>query len=235
MGAEPVWCLFRVQSQDSKKVKKAFNKAIKQSKVTQKLKDYIQSRKSLPTTSEYPFTEILREFYPQAFANIPDSSDFFDWEDMYNTPDLFFPKAFTRMIEQLFTGTSPIMSMSIDDATIDFVSSTRFGVSQFLYTGLGWKRAIRLPGYCGNMFIPLEDLRCILTDIEQIFAEVDEEDFYARACAIGAEDSYCSLDKLFFLPLALSKVLREGNGFLALNYPHLGNFPFPGNEPYDNY
>lgn len=84
------------------------------------------------------------------------------------------------------------------------------------------------------MFIPLEELQDTLTDIEQLFAEVDEEDFFARACAVGADDNY-NLEKLFLLPLALSKVLREGNGFLALNYPHLGSFPFPGNEKYDGY
>lgn len=84
------------------------------------------------------------------------------------------------------------------------------------------------------MFIPLEELQDALTNIEQLFAEVDE-DFFARACAVGAGDSYCNLEKLFLLPLALSKVLREGNGFLVLNYPHLGSFPFPGNEEYDGY
>lgn len=100
MGAEPVWCLFRVQPQDSATVKKAFNKAIKQSKIAEKLQGYLQSRNGESPTSEYPFTGMLRECYPQAFANISDASDFFDWEDMYNTPDLFFPKAFEKMVEQ---------------------------------------------------------------------------------------------------------------------------------------
>lgn len=235
MGAEPVWCLFRVQPQDSAKVKKAFDKATKQSKIAQKFQGYLQSRNIASPISEYPFTEMLREFYPQAFANISDTPDFFDWEDMDNTPDLFFPQAFEKMVKQLFIGDSPIMSISIDEATVEFVSSIRVGVSQFLYAGLGWKRASRLPGYCGNMFIPLEELQDTLIDIEQLFAEVDEEDFFARACAVGAGDSYCNLEKLFLLPLALSKVLREGNGFLALNYPHLGSFPFLDNEEYDGY
>jgi hypothetical protein len=235
MGAEPVWYLFRVQPQDSAKVKQAFNKATKQSKIARKLQSYLQSRNVASPTSEYPFTEMLREFYPQAFANISDTSDFFDWEDMHNTSDLFFPKAFEKMIKQLFIGDNPIMSISIDEATVEFVSSIRVGVSQFLYAGLGWKRASRLPGCCGNMFIPLEELQDILMDIEQLFTEVDKEDFFARACAVGAGDSYCNLEKLFLLPLALNRVLKEGNGFLALNHPHLGSFPFLSSEECDGY
>ena len=224
MGADPAWCLFRVQPHDSETVKKAFNKAIKRSKIVQKLHDYLQTRDGASPISEYPFTEMLREFYPQAFANISDTSDFFDWEDMDNTSDLFFPRAFEKMVEQLIIDSTMMMSISIDDAAIDLVSSYRLGVSQFLYAGLGWKRANRLPGYCGNMFIPFEELQSALTDIEQIFAEVNEEDFVARACAVGAEDSYCELEKLFSLPSTLSKVLEGGDGFLALNYSHQGNF-----------
>lgn len=44
------------------------------------------------------------------------------------------------------------------------------------------------------------------------------------------------LELLSLFPSALSTVLAEGNGFLALNYPHMGTMPFPGFEEYvDDY
>ena len=234
MGAQPVWCLFRVRPQDSAKVKKVFDQALKQSKIGQKLQSYLLSRKNKrpPSTSQFP--ELLRELYPQAFANIAELSDFFTWEDMDDTADFFFPTALRTMAERLFTGDNPILSSSMCDATLDLVTSSRFGVGQFLYAGLGWQRASRLPGVCGNMFVPPEELQEALKEIEAIFKEVDEEDFVARACAVGAGED-CDLEKLFLLPLGLSKILSEGHGFLALNYPHLGSFPFPDNEEYNAY
>lgn len=234
MGAEPVWFLFRVEPQDSTRVKKAFNKAVEQSKIAQKLQDYLQSRIGA-STSEYSFPEMLREFYPQAFVNISDTLDFFDWEDMHNTVDLFFPKAFEKMAERLFVGDRPIMTTPLEEATLDLISSIRLGVSQFLYAGLGWQRASRLPGYCGNIFISSEELQEILAAVEQLFEGINKEDFFARAYAVGAEDSYCNLEKVFSFPLALKKALKEGNGFLALNYSHLGSFPLLGENEYDGY
>jgi hypothetical protein len=48
MGANPVWCLFRVQPQDSARVKKAFARAVKQSKISQRLQEYLQSHEHRP-------------------------------------------------------------------------------------------------------------------------------------------------------------------------------------------
>ena len=240
MSAEPVWWLFRIQPQDSENVKKAFDKAIKQSKVAQKLEGYLQNRDSASSISIGPFSEglkfleMLRKF-PQAFENISNTSDCFDWKDAYETAELFFPKAFEKMLEHLFVGASPIISVSMEDATIEFMSSRELGASQFLYAGLVWERAGRLPGYCGNIFIPPDKVQDAVRDMETNFREVKEKDFFARAYAIGAGGSGCNVKKLFSLPLILSKVLREGNGFLALNYSHIGNFPASDDEEYDIY
>ncbi len=225
MTAEPAWCLFRVQPQDSIKVKKAFNAAIKQSKVSQKLQAYLQSRRLKSSTSRQLFQEALSEFYPQALPNISDLSDLVDWEDLHNTFHLFFPEAFRKMLDRLFRGANPIMSSSMEASTIDLLTSHDFGAGQVLYAGLGWERASRLPGCCGNMFISPEELGETLIEIEQVFREVDEADFFARACAAGTGE-YCDLEEFFLFPLALSKILKEGNGLLALNHPHMGSLPF---------
>lgn len=229
MSAEPAWCLFRVYPDTALEVKKAFNNAVKESEIPQKLQKYLEERESKPFITDQLFQINVNTYFPKALDNISDPSDLFTWEDINKTYDLFFG-AFMRMLEVFLYKTTTYSAG--EEPIIDFITSNRVGVSQFLYAGLGWKRAKKLPGYCGNIFISHKELRRTLVDIKSIFSEIGEEDFYARACLVGAgmEDNERCLENLYLLPLLLEKLLREGNGFLALNYPHIGSLSFPEDE-----
>jgi hypothetical protein len=233
MSADPIWNLFRVQPQDSLKVKSAFNKAAKESKISSQLKEYLGNRNYRTPTFDQEFRQDMNESIPEAFAVIPNSNAY-DWEDLHNTYHLFFPKEFEDLLESLFVSHDPIISCSRSEAELDFIISNRVGASEILYAGLGWTRANKLPGYCGNMFIPPEKIKETLSNIEQIFVEVDEEEFFVRANAIASRGN-CNEDIIqlvFQFPLLLQKVSYEGNGFLALNFSDVGclSFPDDGNE-----
>jgi hypothetical protein len=236
MSADPLWYLLQVQPQDCAKVKKAFNKAVKESKISQQLKEYLKSRKHRTPKFDQEFRQDMNQCIPDAFASSI-GTDRYDWEDLHNTHHLFFPEEFEKLLESLFVKSDPIISSSRSEAEIDFIISNRVGASQMLYGGLGWSRANRLTGYCGNMFIPPEELKETLLTIEQIFAEVDEKEFLVRANAIGSRGN-CNEDitqLIIQFPLALGKVLSEGNGFLALNFSDLGSLSFPDEEYDENY
>lgn len=224
MAAEPVCFLLRVPPQDSIRIENSFNEAADQSKIFQRTKEYLQKRKAKWPKSDFMRHEyqLMREYNPKAFENISEVSNFFTGDDFYDAYSLFFPKQFETMLENLFTDDSLIESISISNATIDLMTARRFGVNQFLFSGLGWERGNRLPGFCGNMFVSPKDLPQVFKKCEGIFLEVGREDFYART----GEDCH-DIEKLFSFPQFMSKALREGNGFLALNHGHIGTFPFP--------
>ena len=57
MSADPIWNLFRVQPQDSLKVKSAFDKAVNDSKISLQLKEYLGSRNYRTPTFDQEFRQ----------------------------------------------------------------------------------------------------------------------------------------------------------------------------------
>lgn len=229
MGTIPAWCLFKIYPHDSVKVGNAFDEAIQKSKVVDRLDKYLKDRETSLSTDRQESKKFLDEFYPRGFDNIRSSSEIFTSEDFFNTSELFFAREFHEIVKNL---KSLITPTSINEIILDLVMiGHRVGASQFLYAGLGWSRASRLPGSCGNMFIPPLKMEECLIDIEKIFEEIDEEDFFARAYAAGAEED-TKLEKFFFFPQLLENLKKDGNGLLAINIGDIGSFPFPDNQVY---
>ncbi|OUL34450.1 hypothetical protein BV372_13675 [Nostoc sp. T09] len=232
MSADPVWCLLRIQPFDVLKVKKVFDEAVENSQILNKLQNYLQNRTENKSQFHPQEQETFNSYFPNAFVNKAENEDIFDWEDLHNVYHLFFPRSFTEIFDYLFIGDAPIISMPMSQALLELIITNRVGATEILWGGLGWKRASRLPGYLGNMFVLPEDIANVLTIIEEIFAEVSIDEFVQGARTIGARgncnESYA--ERLQSLILScFSTVLHEGNGLLALSYPHMGSMPFPEN------
>ncbi len=223
MSADPIWCLFRVKPSDVPNVRNAFDQAVVQSQISEKLSKFL--RKRTEASGKFPPQDkaILNSLIPGFFVDKNQNPDAFDWDDLHEVGHLFFPEAFVDLFSSLFVGDYPLISESNSQAV---VITNRVGATQMLWGGLGWERASRLPGYFGNMFVPPEDVANNLTTIEEIFEEVSTEEFLECARAIGArgncnEDKAESLQSLILS--AFRTVLREGNGLLALSHPHVGS------------
>ncbi|GAA6616855.1 hypothetical protein [Scytonema sp. NUACC26] len=232
MSANPVWCLLRVQPTDVLNVKKVFERAVERAQISDKLQNFIHKRAEYKSEFHAQDKEIFNRYIPKAFINKQQTPDVFDWDDLHNAYHLFFPSAFAEIFDNLFIGETPIISVPMSQALLELVITNRVGAPEMLWGGLGWKRASRLPGYLGNMFVPPADIAVVLATIEEVFQEVPSYEFLQGVYAIGAggtcNDGYAeSLQSLIIS--CFCTVLKEGNGLLALSYPHMGSMPFPKN------
>jgi hypothetical protein len=232
MGAEPVWFLYQIKPEDALRVKNVFNKAVEQSQISENLRGYLQNRTREPD-KYHQQDDIFSFLIPKPFVDSYQNPDVFDWEDSLDTIDLFYPKAFVEMCESLLRGEHPFEFNLWEEVELEWISINRASPTQALWAGLGWKRASRLPGYLGNIFVLPENVASVLATIEEIFKEVIDEDFLYRAMGIGDNKSVAER-LLTLLPSAFRTVSKEGNGCLALSYPHLGSIPFPGCEEYED-
>jgi hypothetical protein len=233
MSADPVWCLFRVKPSDTLNVKKVFDKAVDESQIVHKSQDFMQNRTRKSDDFQHANKDTFNRFIPGAFVNKQQKAQAFDWDDLHDAYHLFFPRPFVEMFDNLFIANPPVISESMSEAQLGFIITNRVGAIEILWGGLGWARGSRLLGYFGNIFVLPEDIASVLANIEEIFEEVDDAEFIEGAQAIAArgnanEDVAKHIKSLFLS--ALHTVLKEGNGFLALNYPHMGSMPFPKYE-----
>lgn len=233
MSVDPVWCLFRIKPSDMLNVKKLFDLAVEESQIIHKSQEFMQNRTRESDDSQHANKDTFNRFIPRAFVNRQQKAQAFDWDDLHNAYHLFFPQPFVEMFDKLFIGNPPAISEPMSEAQLGFVITNRVGATEILWGGLGWERGSRLPGYFGNMFVLPEDMASVLANIEEIFEEVDDAELIEGALAIGSrgnanEDVAKNIKSLFLS--ALHTVLKEGNGFLALSYPHMGSMSFPEYE-----
>ncbi|MUG98532.1 hypothetical protein F7734_42060 [Scytonema sp. UIC 10036] len=186
MSADPVWCLLRVQPTDVLNVKKVFEKAVERSHISSQLQNFLQKRAEYESKFYAQDKEIFNHYFPKAFVNKQQTPDAFDWDDIYNAYHLFFPRAFVEIFDNLFIGEAPIISLAMSQALLELVITNRVGAPEMLWGGLGWKRASRLPGYLGNMFVPPKDVAVVLATIEEVFQEVPTHKFIQGVSAIGS-------------------------------------------------
>ncbi|KAF3888670.1 MULTISPECIES: hypothetical protein [Nostocales] len=232
MGAEPVWCLFKVPPTDVFNVKQVFEQAVERSQISYKLQNFLQKRTEYESKFHARDKEIFNYYIPKAFVDKQQTPDAFDWDDLHHAYHLFFPRAFAEIFDNLFIGEAPIISVPMSQALLELVRTNRVGAPEMLWGGLGWERAGRLPGYLGNMFVPPEDIAVVLGTLEEVFQEVPSHEFIQGVSAIGTrgngnEQYVESLQSLILS--CFYTVFKEGNGLLALSHPHLGSMPFPEN------
>ncbi|MBE9210563.1 hypothetical protein IQ244_29485 [Nostoc sp. LEGE 06077] len=232
MSADPVWCLFRIELSDVINVSQAFNQAIKRSQIAYQLQDYLKIRTEI--LNQLPFQKLNESniYFPDCLIERQQNSDVFDWEDLHQTYHLFFPKTFVKIFDTLFVGTTPIISQRMSQAQLELIITNRVCATEMLWGALGWKRASKLPGYLGNIFVLPEDVANVLAIIEEVFAEISADEFVQGAKSIGFRGN-CNEDDLENLESIIMScfrtVLQEGNGLLALSHPHIGIMPFPEN------
>jgi hypothetical protein len=230
MSADPVWCWFRIEPSDVLNVSKAFNQAVERSQIAYQLQDYLKIRTDI--VNQLPFQKLDESniYFPDCLIKRQKNSDVFDWEDLHQTYNLFFPKTFVEIFDTLFVGNTPIISQRMSKAQLELIITNRVCATEMLWCGLGWKLASKLPGYLGNMFVIPENIANVLAIIEEVFAEVSNEEFIQGAKSIGFrgncnEDDAETLQSIILF--CFHTVLREGNGLLALSHPNIGIIPIP--------
>lgn len=230
MSAEPVWCLFQVKPDDSSIVQQAFETAVGRSDIAATLQKYLQRRERharllKKQLDDFPFFGNSQGVALADYVN--DAQLFLD-----GVGDVFF----LRGVNELFSILGKASTRK-QDSMIEMVVTHRIAATQMLYGALGWQIGNRLPGHFGNMFIPPQEVSTTLTAVEAIFNEINIEEFFERACAIGGSgvgngDKVDGL--LTLLPSTLKLVLKKGCGLAAISYPHLGSLSFSGNEEYED-
>lgn len=211
MSVDLVWHFFRVSPDEASQIQEAFESAVKQSQIAEKAHAFFQSKEA------------------EAKSDQQDGFDQ-DYEFLF---DLFYPDAFLELYDDVATGRLSLGEQQPRQALLEFVLTNRVGASVMFFYSLGWQAASKLPGYFGNMFVPPEAVAKTLAEVENVFREVDIEEFTKDAETLGSwgncnEDVARDLASL--LPNSLRTVLAEGNGLLALNYPDVGSIPYPGSE-----
>ncbi|MBW4474858.1 MAG: hypothetical protein KME45_31440 [Stenomitos rutilans HA7619-LM2] len=211
MSTDFAWHFFRVLPSEEPKIHSAFESSVKQSQIDEKAQAFFQSKEAESKSDQQD------SFYE-------------DYEFLF---DLFYPDAFIELYGDIATGKLPLGKQQSEQAPLEFVLTNRVGASVMFFYSLGWQFISKLPGYFGNMFISPEAVAKTLVEVENVFREVDVEEFTRDAETLGAwgnanEDVARSLASL--LPNSLRTVLAEGNGLLALNYPDVGSIPYPGCE-----
>ncbi|XGV95706.1 MAG: hypothetical protein ACAF41_23560 [Leptolyngbya sp. BL-A-14] len=209
MSVDPAWFLLRVFAEDAQEAESVFEKAVLQSRIPEKAREFLQNRAT------------------QTDLN-PD-----DWSDLCLAYDLFYPDALIQILDDIITDQSSIMpGEELEAATLAHQLTNRESATMILWVGLGYKPASRLPGYFGNMFVPPEDVASALQKVEQLLGELSSAEFARRAETVYALGYYKTFPQtlLSLLASSLRTVLREGNGLLALNYPCVGALPYPENE-----
>ena len=74
------------------------------------------------------------------------------------------------------------------------------------------------------MAIASAAIETVLANIEAVLNHINHANFLARAYAIAGSENEHAIDTLLSrLPSALKLALKEGTGFVALSYPHLGS------------
>ncbi|AFY42868.1 hypothetical protein [Nostoc sp. PCC 7107] len=232
MSADPVWCLFRIEPSDVLKFSKVFNQAVERSQIAHQLQNYLKIRTKIINQLPFQTLDESNIYFPDCLIERQQNPDVFDWEDLHQTYHLFFPKEFVEMFDTLFVGDTPIITQRISQAQLELIVTNRVCATEMLWGGLGWKRASKLPGYLGNMFVTPENTANILAIIEEVFAEISADEFIQGAKSIGFRGN-CNEDDAETLQLIILScfhtVLQEGNGLLSLSHPHIGIMPFPEN------
>ncbi|SRR5579883_1189128 len=204
MSIDPVWHFFRVAPDEVTQVQEAFDRAVRQSRIAEQTQAFFESQQG-------------------------QSNDFDSFYESYgNIFDLFYPEAFTELFDDVVTD-----KLQLAERSLEFVMTNRFGASAMLFYALGWELSHRLPGYFGNLFVSPNDVANVLAEVEQVFNAINAAEFVERAEEAGSLGN-CNGDVAgnlaSLLPASLRTVLAEGDGLLALNYPHAGCIPYPGYE-----
>lgn len=206
MSVDPAWFLLRVFAEDAQEAESVFEKAVLQSRIPEKAREFLQGRATQTDLD-------------------PD-----DWSDLCLAYDLFYPDALTQILDDIMTDQSSIMpGEELEAAILEQEVTNRESATMVLWVGLGYKPASRLPGYFGNMFVPPEDVASALQRVEQLLGELSLAEFVKKAEAVYALGYAKTFPQTLLLLLisSLRTVLREGDGLLALNYPHIGALPYP--------
>lgn len=209
MSVNPGWFLLRVLAEDAQVAKSVFEKAVQQSRIPEKAKEFLRNRASQP------------DLNPN------------DWSDLCLAYDLLYPDGFTQILDDIIIDRSSIMpGDELEEATMALKTTDRESATMILWVGLGYGQASRLPGYFGNMFVPPEKVADVLQAVEQILGALNSAEFVERAETVYALGYYKNFPQtlLSLLLSSLRTALHEGNGLLALNYPHIGALPYPEYE-----
>ncbi|MBD2075899.1 hypothetical protein H6F86_18920 [Phormidium sp. FACHB-592] len=202
MSVNPGWFLLLVLAEDAQVAESVFEKAVQQSRIYEKAKEFLQNRALEP------------DLNPN------------DWSDLCLAYDLFYPDGFTQILDDIVADRSSIMpGDELEEATLALKITDRESATMILWVGLGYEQASRLPGYFGNMFVPPKDVADVLQTVEQILGELNSAEFDKRAGTVHALGYYKNFPQtlLSLLLSSLRTALHEGNGLLALNYPHIGD------------
>ncbi|MBD2592723.1 hypothetical protein H6G74_00065 [Nostoc spongiaeforme FACHB-130] len=232
MSADPVWCLFRIEPSDVLNVSQAFNQAVERSQIAYHLQDYLKIRTEIINQPPFQTLNEANIYFPDCLIQRQQNSDVFDWEDLHQTYHLFFQKELVEIFDTLFVGDTPIISQRMSQSQLELIITNRVCATEMLWGGLGWQRANKLPGYLGNMFVKPENIANVLAIIEEVFAEISNDEFIQGAKSIGFRGNCNEDDAEALQSIILScfhTVLQEGNGLLALSHPHIGMMPFPEN------
>lgn len=198
---DPAWFLLRVLAEDAQVAERVFEKAVQQSRIYEKAKEFLQNRALEP------------DLNPN------------DWSDLCLAYDLFYPDGFTKILDDIVADQSLIIpGDELGEATLALKITDRESATMILWVGLGYKQASRLPGYFGNMFVPPKEVADVMQTVEQILGELNSAEFIERAETVYALGYYKNFSQtlLSLLLSSLHTALHEGNGLLALNYPHIG-------------
>ncbi|MBD2035567.1 hypothetical protein H6F76_11110 [Leptolyngbya sp. FACHB-321] len=202
MSVNPGWFLLLVLAEDAQVAESIFEKAVQQSRIYEKAKEFLQNRALEP------------DLNPN------------DWSDLCLAYDLFYPDGFTKILNDIAADRSSIMpGDELEEATLALKITDRESATMILWVGLGYEQTSRLPGYFGNMFVPPKDVADVLQTVEQILGELNSAEFDKRAEAVYALGYYKNFPQtlLSLLLSSLRTALHEGNGLLALSYPHIGD------------
>lgn len=164
MSVDLIWHFFRVSHDEAAKVQEAFERAVKQSQIAEKAQAFFQSKGA---ESEF------------------DKTDSFD-QDGEILFDLFYPHAFMELYDDIAIGRLLLSEQQSGQAPLGFILTNRVSASVMFFYSLGWRLASRLPGYFGNLFVSPEAIARTLAEVENIFREVDTEEFTKDAETLGA-------------------------------------------------
>lgn len=224
MGADPVWCFFRVLEKDSRTVEAAYQKILNRLLLTKRIQDYLGKYYDIPMPSEgdrgVRKYVSLYEMTSTLLAELDEEPEI-DWDNLHDSITKLYPFKFERLFQTLWGGVSPAISVPFDDSIviIEHFPKTWF-VGELLRAELGGERASQIPGYRGNLFIPAERVTEVLTHVNNMFIDV-------YIGGLGGNPSGSDFeDKLSALPDALQLVREEGHSLLALEHSHMGDYPF---------
>ena len=227
MSIQPAWCFFKIPVRDTPEVKARFDEAIELSEIESKAHDFERRRREKRKSEEKGIPMSSEENLDKSNL-LARNLDEFGAEDIDATLDLFFSSALEDLVEAIADIHELPLSVMPSETIIDFLTADRIGASQMLFSGLGWEKANKLPGFFGNIFVDSFEVSNILVEVEMIFASVNYKRYLKKAKLLGARgnlNDYSAALAFEILPSALGVAEREECSLLALNFSHSGGLP----------